>query len=184
LRAAAERFARAEESIASLRAEANEAIAARAELEGRLNANTTGRAELEMNLDQLRSTCSELEGRLQKAIRERSAVEQQVLRLQSDLQTAMTHPSASAAVRTPGAAASRPQSGVFTVSPERLNLEIVSIEGRLAEVMKLIDDPVSALSTVMRKNREKTELESYLKGIRFAIGQDELTSTPGTSDTP
>jgi hypothetical protein len=63
-------------------------------------------------------------------------------------------------------------------------LEIVSIEGRLAEVMKLIDDPVSALSTVMRKNREKTELESYLKGIRFAIGQDELTSTPGTSDTP
>jgi chromosome segregation ATPase len=184
LRAAAERFARAEESIASLRAEANEAIAARAELEGRLNANTTGRAELEMNLDQLRSTCSELEGRLQKAIRERSAVEQQVLRLQSDWQTAVTHPSASAAIQTPEAAASQPQSGIFTVSPERLNLEIVRIEDRLAEVMKLIDDPVSALSTVMRKNREKTELESYLKGIRFAIGQDERNSTPETSDTP
>jgi hypothetical protein len=39
--------------------------------------------------------------------------------------------------------------------------------------MKLIDDPASALSTVMRKNVEKTELESYLRGIRFASGMDE-----------
>ena len=43
----------------------------------------------------------------------------------------------------------------------------------LAEVIKLIDDPASALSTVMRKNVEKAELESYLKGIRFATGQGE-----------
>ena len=44
------------------------------------------------------------------------------------------------------------------------------MQGLLTEVMKLIDDPASALSTVMRKNVEKSELESYLKGIRFAAG--------------
>ena len=38
--------------------------------------------------------------------------------------------------------------------------------------MKLIDDPASALSTVMRKNVEKVELESYLRGIRFATGPE------------
>jgi hypothetical protein len=119
-------------------------------------------------MDQIRSTCLEVEGRLQNAIHERSELEQQVLRLQSDLQTAMTRQSTSPALGKSAAAASQPPSGV-PVSPDRLNSEIVRIEGMLAEVMKLIDDPVSALSTVMRKNREKTELESYLKGIRFAI---------------
>ena len=43
----------------------------------------------------------------------------------------------------------------------------------LDEVNKLIDDPATALSTVMRKNVEKTELEHYVRGIRFAIGEDE-----------
>ena len=43
----------------------------------------------------------------------------------------------------------------------------------LAEVTKLLDDPEATLSTIMRKNVEKCDLESYLMGIRFVLGQSE-----------
>jgi hypothetical protein len=56
-------------------------------------------------------------------------------------------------------------------SSEKIEHEVARVENQLVEVMKLIDDPATALSTVMRKNAEKGELESYLKGIRFAAGQ-------------
>ena len=61
---------------------------------------------------------------------------------------------------------------VVSVLSEKVDQEVARVEGLLIEVMKLIDDPASALATVMRKNAEKTELESYLRGIRFATGQD------------
>jgi hypothetical protein len=34
-----------------------------------------------------------------------------------------------------------------------------------------MEDPDIELSTVVRKNVERAELESYLKGIRFALGK-------------
>jgi hypothetical protein len=60
---------------------------------------------------------------------------------------------------------------------EKLDQEVARVESLLEEAIKLIEDPATALSTVMRKNAEKGELESYLKGIRFATGQDEASST-------
>src|SRR5204862_3581343 len=66
-------------------------------------------------------------------------------------------------------------SGLTTDSSKILE-EVARSEARLAEVLKLIDDPASALSTVMRKNVEKTEIEAYLRGIRFATGETESNS--------
>ena len=52
---------------------------------------------------------------------------------------------------------------------ELLTKEIQRVEGLIREISALIDDPATDLSTVIRKNVERAELESYLKGIRFAL---------------
>jgi hypothetical protein len=47
--------------------------------------------------------------------------------------------------------------------------EMERIDGLVKEVTALIEDPTTELSTVIRKNVERAELESYLKGLRFAL---------------
>jgi chromosome segregation ATPase len=49
--------------------------------------------------------------------------------------------------------------------------EIARVEGMLNEIVSVIDNPATALSTVIRKNVEKAELDAYLKGILFALGK-------------
>ena len=100
------------------------------------------------------------------------APRREIEKLKSELQTAKASIPAPAAKPETASGITAAGSGVKTVSSKLLDLEIVRVEGMLAEVTKLLDDPASALSTVMRKNAEKTELESYLRGIRFATGQD------------
>jgi uncharacterized coiled-coil DUF342 family protein len=46
--------------------------------------------------------------------------------------------------------------------------EIQRVENELAEVVRVIEDPATDLSIVIRKNVEKVELIAYLKGLRFA----------------
>jgi hypothetical protein len=55
------------------------------------------------------------------------------------------------------------------VSTETVRREIARIETKLKEISAVIDDPASELSTVIRKNVERAELESYLRGMRFAV---------------
>jgi len=48
----------------------------------------------------------------------------------------------------------------------------VSREERLrSEVIAVIDNPDTELSTVIRKNVEKAELDAYMKGILFTLGK-------------
>jgi hypothetical protein len=54
-----------------------------------------------------------------------------------------------------------------SVNSEELAKEIERIEGQINKISLLIDDPQTDLSIVIRKNVERAELESYLKGIRF-----------------
>jgi hypothetical protein len=163
LKEAAERFARAEETIASLR---EEAARVGTTLRGELQAKTiesAGKTELEVQLAAAQSTRTEVEGQLKAALTSKSGLELQVQVLQAQLQAARTQPASTVAdPKGPAAKA---------VSSTKIQEEITRVEGTLAEVTKLIDDPASALSTVMRKNLEKAEIESYLKGIRFACGQ-------------
>ena len=54
-------------------------------------------------------------------------------------------------------------------NPALLNEEITRAEAKLREIVALIDDPATELSAVIRKNVQRSELEAYLKGIRFAL---------------
>jgi hypothetical protein len=56
-----------------------------------------------------------------------------------------------------------------TVNNEAVNVEIERVQGLIKEITALIEDPTSELSIVIRKNVERAELESYVKGIRFAL---------------
>jgi seryl-tRNA synthetase len=56
-----------------------------------------------------------------------------------------------------------------TSDAETITKEMERINGRVKEITALIDDPATELSTVIRKNVERSELESYLKGLRFAL---------------
>jgi chromosome segregation ATPase len=56
-----------------------------------------------------------------------------------------------------------------TQNNEALTQEIERVDGLIKEISALIEDPATELSTVIRKNVERSELESYLKGIRFAL---------------
>ena len=48
--------------------------------------------------------------------------------------------------------------------------EIDRVQQKVREISAIIDDPAVELSTVIRKNVERAELEAYLRGIRFAGG--------------
>ena len=55
------------------------------------------------------------------------------------------------------------------VNSEALSKEIERVEGAIKQISALIEDPATELSTVIRKNVERAELDSYLKGIRYAL---------------
>ena len=57
---------------------------------------------------------------------------------------------------------------------EKVSQEIERIESLLTSTMKLMDDPELELSMVMRKRNELRELESYLRGIRFATEPESV----------
>jgi len=61
------------------------------------------------------------------------------------------------------------QKSAVAVDNEALMKEMERVEGQVKEISALIEDPATELSTVIRKNVERAELESYLKGIRFAL---------------
>ena len=51
--------------------------------------------------------------------------------------------------------------------------EVTRVEGLISEIIGIIDNPDTELSTIIRKNVEKSELDSYLKGILFALGRSQ-----------
>ena len=71
------------------------------------------------------------------------------------------------AMKAASAAAKTAKASV--ASHDALSGEIQRVEGLIKEISSLIDDPTTELSTVIRKNVERAELESYVKGIRFAL---------------
>jgi chromosome segregation ATPase len=171
LKEAADRFARAEETIASLRAESTGGSAAREDLEAKLRELMSGHEDLQMKLDIVESERAVLKTQLASAVNAKAGLEEQIRKLQGELQSGQSQPPAFAAATPASAPPSKGNPEGATVSQNQLDQEVARIQAMLAEVAKLIDDPATALSTVMRKNAEKTELESYLNGIRFALGK-------------
>src|SRR5207244_1578354 len=52
-----------------------------------------------------------------------------------------------------------------TFDAASLDAEVRRVESMIQEIDKLISDPETELSTVIRKNVEKAELDAYLRGI-------------------
>jgi chromosome segregation ATPase len=61
--------------------------------------------------------------------------------------------------------------GAPSMETQALESEIARVESQLTEIIAIIDNPSTELSAVIRKNVEKAELESYLKGILYALGR-------------
>ena len=59
-------------------------------------------------------------------------------------------------------------SGQSSVANESLQSEVHRVEELIRSISAIIDAPETELSLVIRKNVERAELESYLKGIKFA----------------
>src|SRR5215468_6767939 len=107
-------------------------------------------------VDQLRL---QYEKKLQEAI-------QQKTRLSDELQHA------SKLLETERARLSAAHKGTGTsVDNDAIAVEVARVEGQLNEIVAVIDNPNTELSTVIRKNVEKAELDAYLKGILFTLGK-------------
>lgn len=60
--------------------------------------------------------------------------------------------------------------------------EIMRVRLRIEEIEKAIADPSTSLGFEIRLNRERAELEAYLKGLRYSLGDVSLEcSTVGNS---
>ena len=53
--------------------------------------------------------------------------------------------------------------------------EVARVDQMIKEVGALIEDPSTELSTIIRKNVERAELQSYLRGIQFALRRGKTT---------
>jgi hypothetical protein len=60
-----------------------------------------------------------------------------------------------------------------TLDSDAITAEIARVEKLIGEIITVIDNPDTELSTVIRKNVEKAELDSYLKGILFSLGRSQ-----------
>ena len=108
-------------------------------------------------VDQLRK---QYEDKLHDAIRQKTQLTEQ-------LQNASTLLEAER-VRLRAAQTAGNRSGVDT---EAIKSEVSRVEKQISEIIAIIDNPDTELATIIRKNVEKAELDAYLRGILFSIGQ-------------
>ncbi len=73
------------------------------------------------------------------------------------------------AVPPPGRATETVDQGTTNIGA--VNSEIRRVEKLIEEIVKIVDDPETELSTTVRKNAEKSELEAYLEGLLFSLGR-------------
>jgi chromosome segregation ATPase len=107
-------------------------------------------------IDQLRR---QYEQRLQEAIQQKTQLAEQLQ-------------SASASLESERARLSKTKKdGGGGLDTQAIESEISRVESALNEIVSIIENPNTELSTVIRKNVEKAELDSYLKGILFTLGR-------------
>jgi len=56
---------------------------------------------------------------------------------------------------------------------DAINAEVARVQRMILEIGKRIEDPSTDLSTVIRKNVERAELNAYLKGIQYSTGNSK-----------
>ena len=99
---------------------------------------------------------------------ERSKLSAELQRVKEHAAAEIERVRAEASAASPAGAPSQASSNQAPMPKE----EIESVEKKLAEVTRLVEDPATELSVVIRKNVEKLELEAYLKGLRYLTQAD------------
>jgi hypothetical protein len=112
-------------------------------------------------VEQLRS---QYEERLQEAI-------QQKIQLAQQLQSASMLLEAER--KRLSAAHKKEESNGDNIDKGAITAEVSRVEALLGEIVAVIDNEQTELSTIIRKNVEKAELDAYLKGILFALGRNK-----------
>jgi len=147
----------------------------------RLEESKTEIQQLERQLDKNKGAVTsevveqlrrQYDDRIQEMIREKTALSEQLNSASALLEAERTRFAAAAANQSKTEPAKGAPAG-STVDPEVLKAEFTRVEAKIAEIARLIDDPASELSLVIRKNVERAELDAYLKGILFSLGRSE-----------
>jgi hypothetical protein len=108
-------------------------------------------------VDQLRK---QYDAKLQDAIQQKTQLGEQLQKASAMLEGERARLSAA---QTGGGGGS----GVDT---DAIKAEVSRVEKQLSEIVKIIDNPETELSTIIRKNVEKSELDAYLRGMLFSLG--------------
>ena len=111
-------------------------------------------------VDQLRNQYDE---RMQEVIQQKSALSEQLRGATSLLEAERVKLGAS---ETMSATVDN-----NVIDGEIVDAEVARIQEMIAGIARIIDDPETELSTVIRKNVERAELDAYLKGILFSLGR-------------
>jgi len=107
-------------------------------------------------VDQLRK---QYEQRLQEAIDQKTQLAQELQNASVLLESERSRLSAAQAGAPSG------------LDNEAIQAEIKRVEKSIGEIIAVIDNPDTELSTIIRKNVEKAELDAYLRGILYSIGR-------------
>jgi len=126
-------------------------------------------------VEQLRRQYDE---RMQEMIQQKTQLSEELKKASSLLETERSRFSAASAASAQSQSKQEStkkdkgaKGGGSTVDTETLNSEVARIEEMIKGLARLIDDPSTELSTVIRKNVERAELDAYLKGILFSVGR-------------
>jgi chromosome segregation ATPase len=115
-------------------------------------------------VEQLRAQYDE---RLHEIAREKTQLAEKLQQASALLETERNRFAAASAAKA-AAPATSSRNGA---DGQELSVEIERVEHKIADISRMIDDPGSELSTVIRKNVERAELDAYLKGILFSMGR-------------
>jgi uncharacterized protein YeeX (DUF496 family) len=116
-------------------------------------------------VEQLRK---QYEQRLQDAISQKTQLAQELQSASALLETERARLTAEIS-----RAESKGGKSAGAVDPGAIATEVARVEGKIQQIVALIDNPETELSTVIRKNVERAELDAYLKGILFSMGRSK-----------
>ena len=106
-------------------------------------------------VDQLRK---QYEQRLQETIQQKTQLAEQLQSTSSLLEAERARSSAREATHS-------------GLDEKDIAAEVSRVESLIKEIVALIDNPETEMSTIIRKNVQKAELDAYLKGILFVLNR-------------
>jgi len=148
---------------------------------GRLEASQTEVQQLQRKLEETTDAVStevveqlrrQYDERMQEVIQQKTELSEQLKTASALLETERSRFAAAATAQAKAESAKGTAKG-STIDTELLNAEFARVEAKIAEIARLIDDPSTELSLVIRKNVERAELDAYLKGILFSLGRSQ-----------